>query len=112
MSEKYLKYAEAAFAENTKIRGHIARIDDKRFVFLGKHEDDKDTFCLGFENLDGEQTRLKVSKEAMAALVNLYTHPRKSDPEAFPLKIMTQWLIVEKPENDNTTHAENLNTKE
>ena len=100
--DMYLKYAEQQFKDNDKVQGHIIHLDDKRLVFLGKHEDDQKTWYIGFRNEDGDDTRLKVSPEAMGALFNLYNKPRKTEKTSFPLVIKTLWQVTEKPKDNES----------
>lgn len=93
MKNAAVKEIEALFDENRQIRGHVASMGDGRVVFIGEHPKLPDAWCIAFRNLEGDITRLKLSKDAMAVLVQLYNRPRKGD-DIFPLHIKTQWQVV------------------
>jgi hypothetical protein len=69
-----------------EVRGYMEQLDDTRVVFVGQREDEPDTFYLGFRSADGVDTKLKVSSEAMAALIRLRLalHGSKDAKQDFP----------------------------
>lgn len=68
------------------VRGYLEQLDDTRLVFLGRREDEPNTFYLGFRNGEGVDTKLKVSDEALAALIRLRLalSASKDDMQDFP----------------------------
>lgn len=93
LSAEYMEKAEQAFEENSQIKGHLARLDNRRLVFIGRRDDDKECLYIAFRNPEGDDTRLKLTREAMAMLVQLYNKPAKGE-DIFPLVIKTEWKIV------------------
>lgn len=53
------------------VLGYLERLDEQRLVFLGQSDDEPNTFYLAFRNIDGVDTKLKLSSEAFAALLRL-----------------------------------------
>lgn len=98
----FLKSVERSFEENDKVRGSLAELSDDRLVFIGEHPDNKDEWYIGFRNSEGEDTRLRLSKEAMSMLMQLYKkHPKGNDP--FPLRIKTMWQVTVLEKSDGAT---------
>jgi hypothetical protein len=93
MNDILLKSVEKKFADNEKIRGHLAHLDDKRIVFIGNREEDKGTYYVGFRNAEGDDTFLRLSPEAMAMLIQLYRKPRNGD-DVFPICIKKAWQVT------------------
>jgi len=89
------KHIEQSFAENEKIRGNLGNLSDGRLVFIGEHQDNKDEWYIAFRNSEGDDTRLRLSKEAIAMLVQLYNRHPKGD-DVFPLRIKMAWQVVVK----------------
>jgi hypothetical protein len=53
------------------VRGYLERLDDTRLVFIGQRDNDLDTFYVGFRSAAGVDTTVKLSKEALDALMRL-----------------------------------------
>ncbi len=90
-----LEYIQQSFADNEKITGHLAYLDETRLVFIGKREGQSNCWYIGFRNAKGEDTKLTLSLEAMALLVQLYNKPPKGT-DTFPLQIKGAWKVTEK----------------
>lgn len=61
----------------TDIRGHKVDLDDARSVFVGRSVDASDSSTyIKLINAEGEETRLRISEEARAALVALLLNER------------------------------------
>lgn len=68
------------------IMGDVHEFDDGRFVFLGRHPDHEATWFLCFQAKDGDRTRIKLSNEAMEALVGMFTtYPPEKETSIPPL---------------------------
>ena len=102
--ELVLKSVERSFAENEKVRGNLGKLSDGRLVFIGKHPDNKDDWFIAFRNSDGDDTRLRLSKEAMAMLAQLYKQHPKGD-DVFPLQIKMAWQVVVKEKAHDATET-------
>src|SRR4051812_9889117 len=88
-----VKQVEQAFAENAKIRGNLGTLSDGRLVFIGEKQENRDEWYIAFRNAEGDDTRLRLSKEAMATLVQLYKqHPKGND--TWPMQIKTAWQVT------------------
>lgn len=89
------KYIEV----NSKVKGHLAYLDDTRLVFLAKSPNNKDLWYLGFRNSENVDTKIALSSEALAMLVQLY-RKQPNGEEVFPVQIITKWeVIIEEPTN-------------
>lgn len=76
--------------------GHVIKLDDTRFVFLGVSESKPGLYFLGFRNYDGQDTKLMFSPEALTALVKLATETPKTERVEFPHKMV--WRVVQEGE--------------
>lgn len=74
------------------ITGHMIPLDETRFVFLGQSQNHPDAWFLCFRNSDGNDTKMALSREAMAALVKLATEPFRGERVTFPHKRV--WRVV------------------
>jgi hypothetical protein len=100
-----LEYIERSFDENAKVTGNLGRLDEKRLVFIGSRKDVEGTWYVGFRNSEGEDTKILLSHEAMAMLVQLYKkHPKGED--VWPLQIKTAWQVTLKNKDDATPAPE------
>jgi hypothetical protein len=54
-----------------QVRGYLEQLDDTRLVFVGQRDGEPDTFYLAFRSEMGVDTKLKLSSEALAALIRL-----------------------------------------
>lgn len=92
--------AEKAFAFNAEVKGHATYLDDGRIIFIGKHPGHQGEWFLGFRNLEGYETKLRLSYEAMAHLVKLYNR-KPNGEEIFPMTIKTAWqvTVINEPED-------------
>lgn len=79
-----------------KVTGHLLALDKTRLVFLGQNPDEPDLFYLGFRNHGGDDTKLKLSREALGALIKLYLTPFNKLRTTFPHKV--KWLCVREGE--------------
>lgn len=94
-----LQHIEQEFAENDKVRGSLAKLSDGRVVFIGEREGNKDDWFIGFRNSAGDDTKLRLSKEAMSMLMQLYKQHPKGD-DVWPLQIKTAWQVVVKDKEE------------
>lgn len=93
MDGELICYAETYFKYNKEVTGHLTYLDDTRLVFLGKRKSEPDTWCVGFRNEIGEDTQIRLSNDAMAALMQLYRKPL-TGKDIFPAKLMTEWRVT------------------
>lgn len=99
MTPDDLKHVEKLFEENDQIRGHLAHLSEGRLVFIGEHPDANNCWCIAFRNEAGDDTRIKLSKEAMAILVQLYNR-KPNGMDVFPLRIrMPVVVTIREPED-------------
>jgi hypothetical protein len=70
-------------------------LSDGRLVYIGEKPGNRDEWYVAFRNEAGDDTRLRLSKEAMAILVQLYKQHPKGD-DVWPLQIKTAWQVVVK----------------
>lgn len=62
------------------VQGRRIDLSDGRIVFLGADTEQPDRFFIGLRNAQQEDTKLTLSREAMAALVSLYNNEDTSLP--------------------------------
>ncbi len=82
-----------------EIEGRLVGLSDGRMVFLAEHPKEPGMFYVGFKNKDGDDTKLKLSADALDALVAMRTDPIVGTPErTFPHKpAPKEWRVVDKP---------------
>lgn len=76
--------------------GNIARLPNNRLVFVGETPHHPGEFILGFRNEQGEDRFLRLSKEAMDALVALHSDFRPGEGEPYPWEgnYQTVWKLI------------------
>ena len=81
------------------VRGYLERLDDTRLVFLGERDGEPHTFYLGFRDANGVDTMLKLSREALDALMRLrlMTIAAKEPKHDFPQSNSWKhhWVVTE-----------------
>lgn len=80
------------------VTGHLIDLDDTRLVFVGASPDHPGVFFVGFRNSQGEDTKLKLSQEAVKALVKLVIKPPRGKKVHFPQTLNKTWRVVSKEE--------------
>lgn len=77
--------------------GSTVKLDEVRLVFLGRVEGST-TWYVAFRNSDGEDTKLKLSPEALEALNHLYIlEPVTKLKSTFPRndnETRQRWMLV------------------
>jgi hypothetical protein len=73
------------------VTGTTIELDDVRLVFVGRNPDQPGVTYIGFRNEHGEDTKIKISREARAALIDLLMNPREPVAD-FPHH--KQWRMV------------------
>lgn len=80
------------------VMGRRIDFDNGRIVFLGENEARPDTAYVAFRNAEGHDLYLKMSWEALDALVELRRDPTKGgEPSSFPHKpreVISRWQQV------------------
>jgi hypothetical protein len=76
--------------------GRIIELSEGRMVFLAEHPTQPDTFCVAFKNEHGDDTYLKISTEALDALLELRLDRQAGlPPRAYPhRKDVGEWRVV------------------
>ncbi len=81
------------------VTGSLHRFDDGRLVFLGTCQSQPDAWFVGFRNVAGNVTKLKLSHEAMLTLTEMVAEYPPEAPEEFIVRPSTrsaefQWREV------------------
>jgi hypothetical protein len=75
--------------------GYVIELEGKRLVFVGKLPGNiLNSYYVGFRNFEGSDTKLKLSKEAMEALIQLYSK-LEAAPGTDPFPERESWAVVE-----------------
>lgn len=77
-----------------EVLGRRVEFEDGRIIFLGTCKDEPGVFFIGLRSKKGEDMKLRMSREAVEALVELFHNPMHGMPLAdFPHKKM--WRVVD-----------------
>ncbi len=79
------------------VLGDLHHLEGGRLVFLGTRSNEPGTWYVGFRNSEGDETKFKLSEEAMQALIELVASYPSTDPQPFPFRsrIKFTWREVE-----------------
>jgi hypothetical protein len=84
---------------NDTVLGRRIELSEGRVVFVGSRKGNPNERFIGFKNSEGDDTKLRLSKEAADALVLLLTDPAAGLPLApFPHKM--EWRVVNGDEGE------------
>lgn len=88
--------ARAQVGDLSRTKGRIAKLARGGLVFLARHPDRRDgpSWLIALKNKDGDDVRLRLSDEALAALIGLRLNSRRGRPfRAFPWKVEAQRFV-------------------
>lgn len=90
MSDKLIMHLKEI--DDCPVLGHLQMIDDTRFVFIGEDPSTPEVIYLGFRSVEGQDTKIVLSREAYQVLKYLITEPFKGKRVPFPYK--SQWQVM------------------
>ena len=85
------------------VTGRRISLSEGRSVFLGRSEQEPDLHFIAFRNAEGVDTRLKISEEAMTALITLINW--RKDRPTDPLLAKRVWALFDTVTSEDPTNA-------
>ena len=72
-----------------KLTGRQIQLDEKRSVFVGRADEDDGCTYIKFVNHEGDETRIKITQDARAALLKLLVNDG-----VFVRQSEGNWIVV------------------